>query len=150
MLELSRLIDRRSSSRVRREQSRESTSSGGEMPADSLKYRRPQMIRPELCSTPVYRIEEEKENVKKLFFRFQSISVFFFVGIFAWGRLFQLILRSVKSSRRKLDDWWCNMYNCLFFSPPFVCWQTRRPNLSRVNVKKNSLYEMKEENISKI
>jgi hypothetical protein len=104
MLELSRLIDRRSSSRVRREQSRESTSSGGEMPADSLKYRRPQMIRPELCSTPVYRIEEEKENVKKLFFRFQSISVFFFVGIFAWGRLFQLILRSVKSSRRKLDD----------------------------------------------
>jgi hypothetical protein len=74
------------------------------MPADSLKYRRPQMIRPELCSTPVYRIEEEKENVKKLFFRFQSISVFFFVGIFAWGRLFQLILRSVKSSRRKLDD----------------------------------------------
>jgi hypothetical protein len=35
------------------------------------------MIRPELCSTPVYRIEEEKENVKKLIFRFQSISVFF-------------------------------------------------------------------------
>ena len=49
MLELSRLIDRRSPST----HSAVDVVVGGEMPPDSLKFRRSQMIRPELCSPGV-------------------------------------------------------------------------------------------------